>query len=282
MKKKIIGILYSGKGPGKDEEIFLKLSKRKNIDLILINIFDAINESELVKKINKCDIIYNTTAEDFSLEIVKTIEELNKKVIDSSKAFYYIEDKWMFYLKCEKNKIPIPETILLPENIIQAKKELKEFKKWPVILKRVCGTMGQFVEKANNLEQAEEIIKKFWRKGSDKLPIIAQEMIRSASYRVTTIEDKIIQTALKENKAGWKATGNYAKSFKKFEVDNELKKIMKELYKFVGIKICGTDLLKKDGKWVVLEVNSEPDFGFFEDEREKLIGEVLDYLKQQT
>lgn len=281
MKKTVIGILYSGKYPGKDEKMFLRLSKKKKICLVLINISKKMSESDLKKKIRNCEIIYNTTAEDFSIELVKTLEEWKKKIIDSSEAFYYTEDKWMFYIKCKEHKIPVPETILLSENLNSAKNELKDFGRWPVILKRVCGTMGEFVEKAKDLEQAEYIIKKFWKKGSEKLPIIAQELIISPSYRVTTIENKIIQTALKENKAGWKATGVYAKNFKTFEVNEDLKRIIKKLQKFVKIKICGIDLLKKDGKWVVLEVNSEPDFGFFEDEREKIIGEVLDYLKSQ-
>lgn len=279
--KKTIGIIYSGKNPGKDEQIFLKLAKKKNIELIMINISKEIDEEQIHKKIKPCNIVYNTSAEDFSVELTKTIEEWGKKIIDSSEAYYYIEDKWMFYVKCKKHKIPVPETNLLSENITSVKRELKNFGRWPVILKRVNGTMGQFVEKANDLNQAEYIIKKFWKKGSEKLPIIAQELILSPSYRVTVIGNEIVQTALKENKSSWKATGNFAKHFKKFPVDKELKLIINKLMKFVKIKICGIDLLKKNGKWIVLEVNSEPDFGFFEDEREKLIGLTLDFLKKQ-
>lgn len=282
MKKEVIGIIYSGNGPGKDEKLFQKLSKKKNIDLTLINIFKETNEQELKRLVEPCNILYNTTAEDFSVELTKTIEEWGKKIIDSSEAYYYAEDKWMFYLKCKKHKIPVPDTILLSENIIVAKKELKNFGKWPVILKRVSGTMGEFVEKAENLDEAEYIMKKFWKKGSEKLPLIAQEMIHSPSYRVTTIGNKIVQTALKENKSSWKATGVYAKKFKKFPVDKNLKSIIDKINKFIKIKICGTDLLKKGNNWIVLEVNSEPDFGFFEEEREKLIGLVLDFLKKES
>ena len=111
MKKPVIGIIYSGRKFGKDEKIFSKLSKKKNIELKTINISKEIDEQQLHKKIINCDIIYNTTAEDFSIELIKTIEEWGKKIIDSSEAYYYIEDKWMFYLKCKKHKIPVPETI---------------------------------------------------------------------------------------------------------------------------------------------------------------------------
>lgn len=280
MKKKVIGFIFSGKKIGKDEKIFLKLAKKKNIELIMINISKDIDELALKEKLEKCTLIYNNTAEDFAVEYAKMMEDWGKKVIDSSAAYYYIEDKWMFFLKCKEHRIPTPETILLCENIVFAKKELKKFGHWPVILKRVSGTMGEFVEKANDLNEATYIITKFWKKGSEKLPIIAQEMIKSPSYRVTIIGGKIAQTALKENKAGWKATGVYENKFKKFIVDKELKKIVDRVIKMSKIKICGIDFLKKNGKWVVLEVNSEPAFDFFENEREKLINLTLNFLKK--
>jgi RimK family alpha-L-glutamate ligase len=282
MKNPVIGIIYSGRGYGVDEKIFIKLAKSKKIDLMLINISKELDEEELIKKTENCDVIYNTSAEDFSVEIVKTLEEAGRRVFDSSKAYYYTEDKWMFYLKCKEHGIPVPSTILLSENLNSAKKELKSFGRWPVILKRVCGTMGEFVEKADDIEHAEYIIKKFWKKGSEKAPIIAQELILSPSYRVTLIGNEIVQTALKENKSSWKATGVYAKRFKKFKVDKELEKIIKKLMKVIKIAVCGVDLLKKEGKWILLEVNSEPDFGFFENEREKLIKKALEFLIKQS
>lgn len=281
MKKVTIGYILSGKGLGEDEIICQRLAKKKNINLIMLNTAEEIDEEEIKEKIKQCDIIYNTSAENFGIEFEKTIEELGKKVIDSSKAYYYIEDKWMLFLKCKEHKIPTPETILLLEDIPTMKKELKKFNRWPVVLKRVNGCMGEFVEKADNLSESEKIIKKFWKKGSERLPIIAQELIHSPSYRVTTIGNKIVQTALKENK-GWKSTGAYEKRFKKFKIDKELKEIMNKLSKIIPINVCGIDFLKKDGKWVVLEVNSSPGFDFFNSERKMLNEELLNFLKKQA
>ncbi len=280
MKKKVIAILYSGKGLGRDEKIFLKLAKKKNIELIMINISKDIDELALAEKLKECKVVYNSTAEDFGVEYAKTIESLGKKIIDSPEAYYFTEDKWMFFFKCKEHKIPTPETVLLCENIAIARKELKKFGHWPVILKRINGTMGQFVGKAEDLNHAVYIINKFWKKGSEKLPIIAQEFVHSPSYRITVIDGKIVQTALKENKASWKATGVYATNFKRFKIDKELKKLTNKIIKMCKIKICGIDFLKKNGKWLVIEVNSEPAFDFFENEREKLIDLTLNFLKK--
>jgi len=279
-KKLVIGYLYAAKKKiGLEEKLFLKWAKKKNIELIMINLFKKIDEEEFENKIRKCDLVYNNTAEDFVIESLKTVEELGKKVIDTSQLYYYTEDKWMFYLKCREHKIPTLETILLSHNLNIARAELKEFAKWPVVLKRIYGTMGEFVEKADNLVQAMEILKKFQSIDCDKLSIIAQEFVKSPSYRVTIIDKKIVQTAIKQGK-GWKKTGVFGKKFEKFRVDANLRKILKKLISFTNINICGVDLLKKNNQWVVLEVNTSPALDFIDGEYEKIVCKVLDFLKK--
>lgn len=277
MKKTVIGYIYSDKNFTRDEKIFSKVAKKYNSELVMFNLLDEMNEDEIEEKAKRCDVIFNNSAEEFALEFVKTLESLGGKVIDSSKSGYYSEDKWIFFLNCKKHKIPTPETILLSENLNLAKRKLNDFGKWPVILKRVQGTRGEYVEMAKNVKEAEKVMNKFWKKGSERLPIIAQEFIESPCYRVTVVGDKIVQTAIKKNKS-WKSTGVYAKKISRFKVDDELDRIVKKIAKMTGIKISGIDLLKKNNKWVALEVNSEPAFDFFESERKNLIEEVFRYL----
>jgi [lysine-biosynthesis-protein LysW]---L-2-aminoadipate ligase len=282
MKKITIGYIFYENRLRHDEKAFIKIAKKKGINLILINAYKGLTEDELKEEIKSCDVIFDNSAENASLEIAKTIEELGKKVIETSKSFYYDEDKWMFFLKCQKHKIPTPKTILLSENRNTIRKELENFGQWPVILKRVEGTCGEYVDKADNLSEAEKIINRFWKKGSDRLPIIAQEFIKTGiCYRATVIDGKIVQTALKESK-GWKQSGISVYSKKGFKVDNSLKEIIKKLNKAFKIDIYGVDLFRKNGKWIVLEINSAPAFDFFPKEQDKMVGLVLDFLKKKA
>jgi RimK family alpha-L-glutamate ligase len=278
VKNKTIGIITCGRELEKEGALFIEIAKKKEVRLILINISDKFDINSFKRKVKKCDIIYCSVWDDFSVELTKTIEEWGIKIFDSSNSYYYTEDKWMFYVKCKKHNVPTPDTILLSENISNAKRELNQFGRWPVVLKRITGTMGEYVGKAKGMGEAEQLIKKFWKKGGEKLPIIAQEFIKSPSYRVTVIGNKIVQTALKKNNAGWKATGVYAKKFEHFDIDRKLERIIKKVMKFLDIKICGVDMLKKDGKWYLLEVNGQPSLDFFEEEREKLTEAVLNLL----
>lgn len=277
-KKLVVGLLFAGKKMGKEELMFVKHAKRKGIQMVMINLFKKFNEDDFERQIKRCDVIYNNTAEAFVLEPLKTVEEFGKKVIDASSLYYYTEDKWMFYIKCKENKIPTPETILLPNNVALARAELKEFGKWPVILKRIYGTQGEYVERADNLKEAVAIVKSIWSKDIDKMPIIAQEYIKSDSYRATMIDGKVIQTAIKHS-TRWKATGVYAKVCDTFGVSHELRKILNKITKVMRINICGVDLLKRGKEWLVLEVNSEPGLDFIDGEQEKMVDRVLDFIK---
>jgi len=206
MKKVSIGYIFAGPEFGEDEYLFRKHAKKSNVEIVFLDIFEGMQIKEIENKIKDCKIIFNNSAEDFAIEFSKTVESLGKKVIDSTVSFYYIEDKWLFYLKCFEKKIPVPKTLLLSEKFNVLKEELKNFNNWPVVLKRVEGTSGEFVEKAENLKEVVSVIKKLWKKGSQRLPLIAQELIFSPCYRVTVIDSKIVQTALKNNH-GWKKDG---------------------------------------------------------------------------
>jgi ribosomal protein S6--L-glutamate ligase len=283
MKNISVGYILNEPYLKKDDKLFIELARDRNIGLVLINTAKNLSEKELEEKIKKCDIVFNNSAENFSIEVVKTVEELGKKVIDSSKKFYYDEDKWLFFLKCREHGIPTLKTILLPQNLNSIKKELEEFREWPVVLKRIEGTEGEYVAKADNAREAKKIVEVFWKKGSERLPIIAQEFVSSPSYRVTVIGDKIVQTAIKKSN-GWKATGVYLKdkNVGKFSIDKELKKIVSKICRVFSIKVCGIDLLRKDGKWLVLEINAEPGLDFFAGEERKLIGKILDFLRKEV
>jgi len=180
-----------------------------------------------------------------------------------------------------KNDIPAPKTILLPTDLVSARQEIVNFNQFPVVLKRIEGCRGDFVDKADTPDEAVEVMKKFWGKGEDRFPIIAQEFVTSNSYRVLTIGGKIIQTALKKS-PGWKATGCEAVSFTPFEVDKELEDIIKKLLAVTELELCGYDFARHLDKWVFIEANANPSFDFYRegDEMDQLAEKVLEHLKK--
>lgn len=75
MKKKTIGIISCGREISNEGKIFLEFAKKKNVKLILINISDKFNIKSFKRKVKRCDIVYCSVWDDFSVELTKTIEE---------------------------------------------------------------------------------------------------------------------------------------------------------------------------------------------------------------
>jgi len=280
-QKITLGYIFYGLKFGKDERLFLKLAKKKNINLVMFNIYKSFDKKKIKRKAKKCVLIFNNSGEEKAIKVVKYLEKIGARVIESSRSFYRDENKWGLYLKCKKNKIPTPRTIMLKKDMISALNGLKKFNEWPVILKRIYGCQGDFVSKAKNLAEAEAIINKFNKKARTSWPIIAQRFIPSPSYRVTTVDGRIVQTAIKQ-KGSWKKTGVYTKTFKKFKITPKIREIVRKIIAASEIKVCGIDLLKKDSRWYVLELNGQPCYGFFEEERGRLIDNVLNFLKKEA
>ncbi len=281
MPKPTIGFITNQRLPAEEDKKFLRIAEKVGVNLIVFNAAEKINLKKLEKEADKCDIIFNDEADYIGLEWAKTLETLGNKVLELSKTYYYTEDKWIFYLKCLKHKIPVPKTTLLPTDLISTRKELKAFNKFPVVIKRVQGFHGEFVDKGDDIDEAVKIIKNFWEKGEDRFPVLAQEFVDSDSYRVMTIGKKVVQTAQKKG-AGWKKTGVSSARFWKFKIDKELKKILDKLIKITDIAVCGFDFARKNGRWVVIEVNAEPSFKFFNNEYNLMIEKTLKYLIKIT
>jgi len=279
MKKKVIGYIYDHTKLNTEDKKFLKIAKRLHVELVLFNISAVLSEDEIEEKARRCKTILNNSGTALSNELIKTLYSIGAKVIENPSVSIYPEDKWLFFLSCIKNNIPTPKTILLPENIPSIKRALKQFSSWPVIIKWVYGERGRYVFLAKDTEDAVRIVKKLWSDAKERIPIIAQERVKSNVYRVTIIDGKIVQTAVKHN-CGWKATGCYANSFKKFKIEPSLRKMILKVYRLSKIKICGIDLLKKDDSWLFLELNAEPSLRMFTEEHDKMIEAVLRCIKK--
>jgi len=276
-----IGYIFYGLRLGKDEKAFLKAAKMHSVKLVIVNTFKKIDFKRLKRRFRNCKIIFNNSAEEKAMKVVKFLEKSKKRVIESSFSYYRDENKWGFCLKCMRKNIPVPKTIMLSKNIDDALNEINEFNKWPVILKRVQGCCGQFVDRAVNIEEAKKTIERFNKKSKNYLPIIAQEFIKSPSYRITMVDGKILQAIVKK-KGFWKKTGVYTKDFEKFRVSKKLDKLAKKIYNACSIKICGIDLFKKNNSWIVLEINSQPSYDFLDSEHQMIIERVMRCLVKES
>ncbi len=268
MDKPSLGIICTPRLNSTERNLFPLLKKK--FHLVLFPIQKDIDYANLKKQSKEIKLILNTAGDMpntyDALEIVKTFEGLNKHVIDSSKSFYYREDKWLFYQICVKNHLPTPVTFYIPRNINISKSKLKHIlEDGPVVFKGAFSDTGRAVKRALNYKEAIKVIKEL-RKKINIMPIVAQRYVPhgKVSYRVTIVGNKIIQGVIKYGKT-WKEGKLFWKNekYRLFKVDNNIKKICLKAAKIFGLEWCGIDLLKDEaGNWYLAEINSCPSMDF--------------------
>ncbi|MBS3157550.1 ATP-grasp domain-containing protein [Candidatus Woesearchaeota archaeon] len=282
-KKLSIGIIYYKTYKDYHDNILLRALKKKNLNIIYLPAEEQLDVNELKEKTKKCKLIYNdTTCQPIlfeSLEISKTLEEIGKKVINSSHSFFYQEDKWMFYLKCLEHKIPTPKTYFIPMETRYYSKIIKEIlKDKKLVLKGVFSDNSMLVEMVSSYPMFIKKLKKIVKK-SHRSPMIAQEYIPNfkRSYRATLINYKLEQFVVKISKS-WKQSGNVREHFRTIKVNEKLKNLCEKASRALGLQVCGLDLILNSGKWYVIEVNSCPALDFIYEDEKKLVNKIANFL----
>ena len=269
-KKLSIGIIYYKTYQDYEDRMLLKALRKKNMNVICLPAEEQLDINELIEKTRSCKLIYNdTTCQPIlfeSLELSKTLEELGKKVINSSHSFFYQEDKWMFYLKCLEHRIPTPKTYFIPRETRFYSRIIKEIlKKNPLVLKGIFSDNASEVEKVVDYPMFVKKIRKIVNR-SHGSPIIAQEFIPNLkrSYRATLINHQLQQFVVKISKS-WKQSGNVREHFRTIKINKKLKNLCEKASRALGMQICGLDLIFNNEKWYIIEANSCPALNFIND-----------------
>ncbi len=259
---------------------------KKKFELVLFPVQNDIEYAVLKKQSADIRVMLNTAGDMpntyDALEMCKTFEGLGKRVIDSSKSFYYGEDKWMFYQQCVKHRLPTPITYYIPRDIVASRAKLKQIlDEGPVVFKGTFSDTGRAVKRALTYEDALRVIKSLHKKVGI-MPLIAQRFVDhgKVSYRVTLAGDKIIQSVVKVGK-NWKEGKLFWKNekYRRFTPDKKLAALCRKTAKVFGLEWCGIDLMRDaKGKWYLIEVNSCPSMDFVLKDMKRANTALADYL----
>ena len=281
-----MGIIYYKTYHDYEDKMLPRALRKKNIDVVCLPAEEQLDFNEIKEKTKKCKLIYNDTICQpmlfESLELSKTLEELGKKVINSSHSFFYQEDKWMFYLKCLEHRIPTPKTYFIPVETKFYSRFIKGIlKNTPLVLKGVFSDNALTVEKAANYPTFLKKVKKIVKK-SPGSPIIAQEYIPNLnrSYRATLINHRLQQFVVKMSKS-WKQSGNVREHFRIIRVNKNVRDLCERASRALGMQVCGLDLIFNNGRWYVIEANSCPALNFINNDENRLVKNLANYLHSE-
>jgi glutathione synthase/RimK-type ligase-like ATP-grasp enzyme len=284
MDKPCLGVICTPRGNQTEKHLFPILKKK--FELVLFPVQKDIEYAALKKQSADIHVMLNTAGDMpntyDALEMCKTFEGLGKRVIDSSKSFYYGEDKWMFYQQCVRHRLPTPMTYYIPRDIAASRAKLRQIlAEGPVVFKGTFSDTGRAVKRALTYEDALRVIRSLHKKVGI-MPLIAQRFVDhgKVSYRVTLAGDKIIQSVVKAGK-NWKEGKLFWKNekYRTFRPDKKLAALCKKTAKVFGLEWCGIDLMRDaKGKWYLIEVNSCPSMDFVLKDMKRANTALADYL----
>lgn len=204
---------------------------------------------------------------DKDIILAKALEQMGFRLFNSAEAIELCADKALTHLKLSKAGIRQPKTVSAPKAYPSTKYNDLSFVRlaaeelgFPLIIKERSGSFGFQVHLANNLSEAEEIVKSLeWK------PLILQEMIKSSrgrDIRINVVDGKVESAMLRYSTNGdFRSNLTLGGKAEKYDLNKEQKKAALDAVKSLGLDFAGVDMLfGESGEPIICEVNSNAHF----------------------
>lgn len=219
-----------------------------------------------------------------SLNLLSRLERMNFFTINQRTTIEVCEDKYWTSLKLVDSGLPIPSTVIVPnEDFIDISLE-KIGNKFPVVIKTLSGTKGIGVFIVSDYNSLRPILQTIWNI-SDQTEVLLQEYIENDyDVRLHVLGEKVI-ASMKRNKIenDFRTNVSLGGTTDKYKPSKKIKELAIKAAKSVQTSWSGVDIMiDKKGNPYVLEVNASPGT----DGIEKISGVpvtemVIDYIQDK-
>ena len=272
--------------------MFIESSKELQIELEIIE-----NNQLLVGSSSKNSLINLNSAKnkpdfvifwDKDIFLAQYLQKKGLKVFNNYETIRICDDKRETFLYLENNNIPSPKTIIMPmtyDNIginnLDFFDDVEKELSYPIIIKEAFGSFGQQVYKADNKEEARELLKKI---KSNKL--LFQEFIENSKgkdVRLQVVGEKVVAAMLRHSENDFRSNITAGGRMESYKASKEEEKLAIDAAKAVGADFAGIDILfGKDGP-LVCEINSNAHFKkLYDCTKVDTSKEILKYIIKKT
>ncbi|MBE5756271.1 MAG: RimK family alpha-L-glutamate ligase [Clostridiales bacterium] len=205
---------------------------------------------------------------DKNIHVAKMLEKAGYRVFNSANAIELCDDKMITYIFLANKNIAMPKTLPSPimykstdddKFILEVEKELS----YPIVVKNVYGSMGREVYLAKNKKELKDLFDKL------KLyPHLYQEYIGDGlgkDIRVIVVGGKVISSMQRENENDFRSNIGLGGKGKLISLSKEQESLALNAVKALGLDYAGVDIISKNQKDYICEVNSNAFFKEIED-----------------
>lgn len=228
----------------------------------------VIKNNNLVVNLPKADFIIYL---DKDIYLARILERAGYRLFNKADFIKMCDDKMLTNIMCSNVGIKMPTTIAGP---LFYSSELKESNYkfldsvvrelgFPLVLKKVYGSLGTGVYLVENKEQLFELYKEVCRQ-----PIQFQEYISSSygrSLRVIIIDKKVIGAFQRYNESDFRSNFGSTASSREFKLEGKFLELANKIAQEFNIEYAGVDFLfGENDEPILCEINSNAFFEEFE------------------
>lgn len=248
------------------------ISKEHNINVKIVNLDDSSQVSSILEEeslsqtagiIMAAGYRYKNTINNLVTKGMKLISNLDK-MIDAT-------NKWLMYVTLDRLNIPTPKSVLI--STLHSEKQLipKDYSiklietlGLPIVIKPAYGALGLGIVKTDTAADLVDLLGLIRIIDHRRQPLIAQELVKECigeSIRVLVINGECVLAVHRKNNDTWKSNSSDQPNviIKKYEIDNDLKKICLDTCAGLEINYAGIDVFPLgNNKYSIGEVNVHP------------------------
>lgn len=201
---------------------------------------------------------------DKDVKLARMLEAEGFKVFNSADAIEACDDKSLTFIKLKDADIPMPVTFNAPLSfedkypdytfLLQIENKIG----YPMIIKKNEGSFGNEVFLAKDFNEAATIAENL---GPNSF--IMQEYIEESkgkSARLQVVGDEVITSMKLTNEEDFKSNVTGGGKMEKYEPTDEEKEIALKACKKLGLDFAGVDIIWKEDKPLLCEINSNAHF----------------------
>lgn len=227
-----------------------------------------IKNSEIQINLPKCDFIIYL---DKDIYLARLLEKAGYRLFNKADFIKLCDDKALTNIACASRGIKMPDTITGPlfyspelkEDNFKFLDDVVEELGFPLILKRVYGSLGLGVYLIKNKEELVEAYKEHCR-----APILFQRYVGSSygvSARVIIIDQKVVGGFIRYNKSDFRSNFGDNASSRPLKDGDRCFDLAQKIADELDIEYAGIDFMfLEDGEPILCEINSNAFFEEFE------------------
>jgi len=217
----------------------------------------------------------------YGAAVVRQFEMMGVWALNESVAIVRSRDKLRSLQILSKHGIGLPVTAFAHDTR-RAEELIQMVGGAPVIIKLLEGTQGVGVVLGETHDSAKSVIQAF--RGA-KVDILVQEFIKEAEgadIRCFVIDGKVVGSMMRQGPEGeFRSNLHRGGSAMRIKITPEERSTAVRAAKYLGLNVCGVDMLRSNHGPVVMEVNSSPGFeGMEKATNIDIAGKIIEFIEK--